>query len=165
VALGEISSDRQMVDESVKFTPISERFNHTEGDIANDLSLDLSLKASAIEFTTSDLDNLVAKETTTLIPAGYQQADGINHSFTLKNIQDKQVELTIQVSSLLLPQLDKTQIVKDISGKFPTAVKDYFTSLPGVSQISFQFSPPLPRQILTLPHVPKNINLVVKPGN
>jgi hypothetical protein len=155
----------QIINESVKFVTVSERYSHTENEEAGDVGLDLTIKASGLEFATSDLESLIKEQTASLIPSGYEQAGETRQSFTINSVKDKQVELTVGVSSLLLPRLDRDEIISDITGKYPAKARDYLTNIPGVSQINFRFSPPLPSQILTLPHVSGNIDLVIEPGN
>jgi hypothetical protein len=160
-----VPSGHQIIPESITTTVISEKFNHALDEAADEINLDLSLKVTAFEFNSSDLDNLINQETATLVPTGYQSADGINHSFSIKGVLDKQIQLAVQITALLIPQLDQDQIIKNISGKYPQAAQSYISGLPGVSRIDFRFLPVLPSQILTLPHYSPNIELIVKPGN
>jgi hypothetical protein len=162
---GSLSAGHQLIAESVKVTSVSEKFDHAVGDVADNLGLDLALRATGLSFNTADLDNLITGQISSLIPPGFQQEDGINHTFTIKSVKDSQAVITVQVTAVLTPQLENTELLKNISGKSVTAAKNYLQNYPGVSQIDFKFIPPLPSGLLTLPHVPKNIGVVLKTAN
>jgi hypothetical protein len=159
------TSGFEIINESIKYTPAAEKFNQAVDEVASEVSLELSMRASAYEFAASDLEKLVTAEIESLIPDGYQLSGKPEYQFTIGSVKDKQTQLTVRVAALLLPRLNQDQIIQNISGKFPAAVKDYLTGLPGVSRVNFQFSLPLPRQILTLPHIASNIKIVIEPGD
>ena len=158
-----VISDYQLLADSVKVTSVSEKFDHSVGDVADNLGLDLSLRATGLSFNSADLNNLITGQISSLIPAGFQlEEGGINHSFTIKSVKDKQAVISVQVTAVLTPQMENTQIINNISGKSVTAAKTYLESFPGISRIDFKFIPNLPQGLLTLPHVSKNIGVVMK---
>jgi len=162
--LGEASSDRNVIQESVQVEVASEEFNHKVGEEAGELTLRLTVKAKALSVAKSDLDQLVDKEIEGRIPQGYSPAGEPNYQFSVKKVDSDNVTLSAQISASLMPQYDTSAITRDITGKKPTAARDYLGSLPGAAYIDFAFTPRLPGPLLTLPHVTKNIYLEVKPA-
>ncbi len=157
-----VSSDRQLVVDSVQTGVITEKFDHAVGDVADSLNLSLTLKASGLSFADVDLNNLISARTQALIPGGYETEGEVSHNFSVKSVKNNQAVITVQISSQLTPILANDQIIKNITGKSVSAAKTYLENISGVSRIDFKFTPPLPSGILTLPHQSKNIGVVIK---
>jgi hypothetical protein len=157
----QVTSGIQLISESLKTVINSEKYDHQVGDVADNVNLDMSVNASALEFNLSDLDAIVSHQISAQIPDGYSLTGQIRHEFTLKTLKDKQAVLRLNISASLIPDLDTDALTKSIMGKSVSAAKATLENIPGVTQINFKFSPHLPIQLLTLPHQLRNIGIVI----
>lgn len=161
--LQKVSPDQTIITESIDLQVISENFDHKMDDPADNLTLKTSVKATAIILSKIDLDSVVDNQIRPQIPAGFTPDSEISRTFTVKKTDKSSVTFTVQVTANLLPTLDRQQIIKDITGKYPLQAKDYLESLPAVAQIDILISPHLPERLTTLPRVSQNITLSVQP--
>src|SRR3989344_2934591 len=158
------SDDENVIPESISLETESEDFSHKLDAEAAELNLKLEVKATGLVISNSELNSLVAEQIQSRIPEGFTQSGDISYTFDVKEAGKQKVALTVNVSAPLLPRLDNSQIIRDLTGKSPGQAKDYLAGLPGVLQVEFTFSPRMPSGLLTLPHVSSKINLVVTPA-
>jgi hypothetical protein len=159
---GQVGESDTIVPESIQLQTVSETFDRKLDEVADQISLQLTVKAKGLSFVKSDLDSLVSQQLRPLIPGGFDQTGEANQSFIVKKADKNTLLLTAQVSASLMPHLDQSQVVHNIVGKNPAQAQSYLSNLPGVAQISFTFVPRLPTQLLTLPHTSNNIKLVIQ---
>jgi hypothetical protein len=156
-----LSQNETLVMESLQVTTLSEDFDYKVNDISDNVSLNLKAKATAVVFSTSDLQNLVDSQVQSQIPEGYSLSSSSNYRFSVQKIEKNSVTLSVDFSAALSPILDLSKLSRDIAGKKPQQAQEYLNSLPGVTSTTFTFSLPLPSTIITLPHLPQNIHISV----
>jgi len=131
-------ADHTLLPETLEYQTVSEKFDHKEGDIADSLSLSLSVKATAIALSQTHLQSLVDEKLTSQIPDGYEFSGSPEYSFTVNKDA-----LSAQANVNLLPKFDSTQIIPAVKGKSAAAAQSYLTTLTGVSGADIVFSLPL----------------------
>lgn len=144
-------SDHTLLPETLEYQTVSEKFDHKEGDIADSLSLSLSLKATALALSQAHLQSLVDEKLTSQIPQGYEFSGSPQYSFTV----DK-ASLSAQATVNLLPKFDPARIVSAVKGKSAAAAQAYLTTLTGVSGADIVFFLPL----RFLPFNPSRITVI-----
>ncbi len=154
-----IDDDNKIILETIVLTTTSEKFNHKEGDIADNVTLELSVKASAVSIAKADLDAVVEEQLGPKIPEGFTPTDSVTPHFVFKSTKDGLTSLTTTVEAELIPVYDQVQIAKNIVGKRPATAQEYLLSLPQVRDVQMSYFPPAPGFLVTLPHVAKNIKL------
>lgn len=133
-----IPSAHTLLPETLQYQTVSEKFDHKEGDIADSLSLSLSIKATALALSQSHLQSLVDEKLQKQIPDGYAFSGSPQYSFTVnKN------SLSAQATVNLLPKYDSAQIIAAVKGKSSAAALAYLATLTGVSGADITFSLPL----------------------
>lgn len=157
----QIAATDTLAPQTIQVATINEEFNHKVDDIADNLSLKLSVKAKGLVFAKSDLNSLVDNQLRPLIPADYSITGVAQTSFAVKNTTAKQVQLTVDTTASLMPEYNQSRIVSALVGKTPQKAREYLTSLPGVAYVEIAIRPQLPTSLLNLPHSAKNINFTV----
>lgn len=157
-----VSSDQQLIAESISLQSASEDFNHKVDEETDNLSLKLSATAHGLAVSKSDLQSIVDAQVNPQIPSGYVFDTDVTQSMTVKKADKTTATFQVRVSARLLPQIDAAQIAKDITGKYPDRVKEYLQSLPAVGQIDILISPRLPVFLATLPRIPSHITVSVR---
>lgn len=157
--LTKVNSEHLIIPESIQIKTQSEDVDHKVDEVADKISLKLTVKATCIEISQSDIKELSKLKISDQIPPDFNLADGISYSFTLKSIDKNLAKINLQVKASVLPKIQETTTIQSITGKKPEAAKNYIQSLPGVTQVEFSFFPNLPLPLLTLPHISKNIHL------
>lgn len=159
---GQIDSDKTIITESITTDTVSEEFSNKADEVADNLSLKLTVKASGLVIAKSDLTQVVDAQLKPSIPDNFTQVGEPKQSFSVKKADKDTVQLQAQVSTNLLPHVDTNQIAFTITGKGQAQVRDYLQSLPSMSHFDLSITPNLPIIINTLPHVTKNISVSVK---
>lgn len=154
-----LEDGQQIILETITLTTTSEKFNHKEGDVADTVSLDLSVKASAVSISSDDLDSVVREQLNPKIPEGFTATDSISPHFVFKSVKDGVTNLTTTVEAGLIPVYETENIIKNLVGKSSPTAQAYLTSLPQVKDVQMTFTPPAPGFLITMPHVAKNIKL------
>ena len=157
-----LADDENLVDSSISFQTQSEQFDHQEGDVADQVKLDLTVTARSLAYPRSQLDQLVTSQISSLVPQGFEISGQPRSQLTVGAGEDNQVAISVDVSASLVPKIDLAQIAASIAGKSPLQAKNIISSLPDISEINLSFSPQLPGFLLTLPHQAKNILIEVE---
>jgi len=156
----QLSGDQTIIAESITLQVTSEDFNHKEGDEADSLNLKLSIKAQGLAVSKSELDKIVADQIGPEIPSGFSlDKSEISQNFSVKKTDKTTVTFQAKVTAILLPDINTTEVAKNISGKYPDQARDYLATLPSVGQIDILITPKLPSFLATLPRVAKNITI------
>ncbi|MEK7154913.1 MAG: hypothetical protein AAB697_02195, partial [Patescibacteria group bacterium] len=160
----QLSGDQTIITESITLQVTAEEFNHKEGDEADSLTLKLSIKAQGLAVSKSDLDKIVADQIGPEIPSGFSlNASELSQNFSVKKTDKTTVTFQAKVTAILLPDINTTEVAKNISGKYPEKARDYLASLSSVGQIDILITPKLPAFLATLPRLAKNITISVQP--
>jgi len=157
-----VSSDMQLIAESISLQSVSENFNYKIDEEADNVSLKLSATARGLVVSKSDLQSIIDAQVNPQIPAGYVFDTDVTQSMTVKKADKNTATFQVRVAALLLPQMDTAKIAKDIAGKYPGWAKEYLQSLPAIGQIDILISPRLPAFLATLPRVSKHITVSVR---
>jgi len=161
--MDQVSGGQTVISPSISLQTVSEDFNHKLGDEASEVTLNLTVKATGMVVDKANLQTVVDAQIKPQVPAGYTTVAEQNQTFTVKQADADKATFTVAVSALLLPQIDEETVVKNIRGKSLAAAKQYLEGLPAVAQVDMVVAPPLPRMLITLPHLTKNISLSIKP--
>lgn len=154
-----INEDQLLVDASVKEEIIEEDFSNKVGDEATNLKLNLSLKITSIVVSKSELSSISRRSLEDKIPSGFVlRDDQIKYSF---NTSDNEKEFDAKISANLLPSIDTIEVAKRIAGRYPNIAEEYLGSIAGFVRAEIKMAPVLNGKFGTLPHVSKNINVII----
>lgn len=160
--LGEdTTGDRQIINESVSTSTVSEDLSHKLDEEADDLTLKLTLKAQGLSISRSDLDQIIGSRLQPQIPAGFATMGGSSPRFTVSTTSDGQSRLVVSASVDLQPEFDQLSIISHIAGKSLSVAQEYLQGLPSVNRVDLSVYPPLPGPLLTLPRVNSRITIKI----
>jgi hypothetical protein len=158
----QLTEGASLIAGSIQYQTLSEKFDHAEGDMTDQVKLDLSFKGTALAYNNSQLDQLVLSGISSQVPAGYELDGQPQTQLSLGAAKDKLTAISVGVSAALLPQVDTQQVAKSITGKSPLQAKNQLAALPNITEVNISFSPKLPGFLLSLPHLTQNIRVLVQ---
>lgn len=152
-----VDSSMYLIEASINTDVDDETFSNKVGDEATSLKLSLTLNVTANSVSKSELTNKAREILNDKVPSGFVLRDD-QLSYDFSSDDDG---FTVKVTANLLPNIDTTEIAKKIAGKYPNMAEDYLGSVPGFLRAEFKFRTLLPGKLGTLPHLPKNISVMV----
>lgn len=155
-----LGAGEQLITNSIATAVSSETYDHKAEEVADKVKVTLSLKASALVYTDSDLKNQIQAHISPEIPNGFTVKADPATTLAIKSTADDAANISVKATAVLLPQVDTAEIIRSLVGKTPQAARDYFQSQVNIKQASFAFKPKLPAFLLTLPRQAKNISVV-----
>jgi len=155
-----ITEDMLIVDASFKEEIEEEDYSNKVGDEATNLKLSLTLKITSTVVSKKDLSDISKRSLDGKIPTGFVlRDDQITYGF---GTSDEKNKFDVRISANLLPQIDPIVVAKQISGKYPRLAEDFLSSsVPGFINAELRFKPPLSGKLGTLPHISKNITVLI----
>lgn len=160
--LKKVDTDHSIIDQSLTIDTQSETFDHKQDDQADNLKLNLSVKARGLEISKADMAQVIATQIQPLTPPGFELAKNPTQTFTVKKADKNSATFQVSLSGNLLPKIDETTVTSTIAGKSFETARDYIAKIQGVSQVEFFLSPVLPKFLASLPHISKNIKLEIQ---
>lgn len=159
-----ISSDQELFEEGIAIEIVSQKFDKETGDEAENLKLDLEVKAETLTFSHQDLKDLLLKQIEDAIPEGYQlQESETKVGIKGSEFKDGQTRFKGTVDAKLTTHFDLGKIKEEIKGKYPQVTQEYFEKLPGYKKVEIEISPAfLPVKLKTFPKKAEKINIEVK---
>jgi hypothetical protein len=161
--LNKKSDDQQtLIQESVTVETISENFNHKLDEVADDLTLELKVRAKGLSVDKEELDRLIGEQIKPQIPAGYTSIASQEQTMAVKKADKNSVLFDVSITARVLPEYNIGEIVDYIKGKYPVKAQDYLKGLPAVSEIEVAIRPKLPEFIATFPRIDNHIEVSVQ---
>jgi hypothetical protein len=134
------------------------------GDEASRLSLTGIVRYQAISYDKNDLVTF-SKSILSKDVAPNQEIDYNNIKATvldMKNKNDDEIQANLNIKALLLPKIDKNNLIQNLKGKSFKTVEDAVNKLPQFSGVEVKLSPNLPFLPKNLPAREKNIIILIK---
>ncbi len=159
-----ISSDQEFFEEGIAIEIISQKFNQKVDEEAENLKLDLEVKAETLTFSRQDLKKLLLKQIKDSLPEGYQfQESETKVGIKESEFKDGQTKFKGTVDAKLITQFDLEKIKEEIKGKYPQVTQEYFKNLSGFKKVEIEISPAfLPARLKTFPRKAEKINIEIK---
>jgi hypothetical protein len=158
----DLPTDKRLVDSSITTTGVSEKFSHAVDSETDEVVLESIIKASALSFATQDVDQLVTANLATKIPTGFHFDRELSRSFQVLSQKGTKAQITLQVASRLVPDLNLTQVATDIQGKTLTVAESYLKQLPQVSDAKISLRSLFPAAWVGIPRLLNHISLTTK---
>lgn len=154
-----ILEDMLIVEASFKEETEVEDYSNKVGDEATNLKLSLTLKITSTVVSKKDLSDISKRSLDGKIPTGFVlRDDQITYGFVTSDEKDK---FDVRISANLLPQVDPIMVAKQISGKYPHFAETFLGSIPGFVNAEIRLKPNLTGKLGTLPHISKNITVLI----
>ncbi len=161
--LDNLSDNRIFIDESVVATASSTTFSSKVGDEASTLKLTMDMDIQALAVDKDKLVSLAQDILKDKVPSGFLlRGEQITPNFQFEKQEKGIYKMTTTFDANLLPQVDPLEIAKKIAGKYPTLAEDYLVKeISGFSRAEIKIKPNFPGRLGTLPHLSKNIDVII----
>lgn len=157
---GEISAEEKFVESATVATPSVKEFSHKVGDEAVNLKLSLTISATGLAVNNKQLFEYAKSILGGKTPQGYVLTEGeMDIDFEVTGEEEGVYETKTRISAGLLPEIDKGDIARKISGKYPRLVEAFLNSIPGFTRADMKINPRMPAVLRTMPHVAKRITV------
>ncbi len=166
--LSKLSADnpeqQSLIDKTAKVSVSKEVFSARVDEETTELSLDMTVSATATGISRSDLNTLVTEVIEGQIPASFRRYDIPQYQLGDVLVSGSQpVQVKVNVHTTILPEVDNQKIIKDISGKNFTQSRDVLKQLPQVESVKINLVPAFINFLQFLPRDPANVSLTVLP--
>lgn len=157
------NSDDQVIDKAVKSVATSKTYDKKVGDEAGEVSLNLTLAITATVYNAQHLKEILSKTLEQAAPTGYEVSkEGIETSAELSAVEANGDLIFIgRIRANLIPQFDKDELARNLSGKKPNAAETYLKAIPSVLSYQVNIWPNLPDLLQTFPRDTKRIKIQV----
>ncbi|KKS96144.1 MAG: hypothetical protein UV71_C0001G0018 [Microgenomates group bacterium GW2011_GWC1_43_13] len=157
-----VTSDQVFVNDLAGLDTVSKDFDHKIGDQADSIKLSLNLNATGIAADKVKLIEYAKGVLKDKVPSGYVlDSDQIDFKFKFSAASGGNYLYDVTIGANFLPEMDKTKIITQISGKTIARTQNYLNSIPGFGHAEITLKPKLPGPLGTLPRISKNITLTV----
>lgn len=156
-------SEAQVNDQAIKVTVASKSYDHKVGEEAGDVTLTLSISATATVYNGQNLKELLIKTLEAAAPDGYEvSSDGIETSADLSNVEaNGDLTFVGHIRANLIPKFDHDALVNNLAGKRPQAAEVYLKEIPSVVSYEVNIWPNLPDFFRSFPRDTKRIHIQV----
>ena len=158
-----VTSGQNLLPNAMTQVVSKKKFSRDIDSEADTISLDLTIDYRGIVFAKEDLVSIFVQKFASDIPSGFVLSDSSVKVAVkgAKNDKAGNSVLQIQLSGLLVPAIDKADLVGKISGKSLMSATQIINKLPSVSQITISTKPRLfePITKMFLPWKKENIKV------
>lgn len=147
-----LSSGQSLLPNAITFQVVKKKFSKDVDQEADMVSLDLTLDFKGVVISKDEAVDKFKEKFNGEIPAGYELlSDQANLEIkTTKQDKTGNLFLTSRLTAKLLPQMNKEQIIKNISGKSIKEATKIIMAVTGVNAVDFEVSPKFFRPVINL---------------
>jgi len=131
---------RVILDDTIKYEILNEDATPDLDQEADQVTLSISMKATALSFKNEDIDSiaqiLVNKE-----QGDDFEIDKFEYSSEIKKIEGEQIFINLSVTGIVTPNIDEEKIRTDLSGKSKGAGEEYLSNIENIKEYSLEISP------------------------
>lgn len=158
----QVDAGRYFVGDGLISTETSKDFSNKVGDEASTLKLSLTLSVQGLEVDKKAFLDLAKAVLGPKLPSGYVLTeDQVKANFDFKKKTGNTYSFDIAFTANLLPQINASDIAKNIVGKLPSVAESYLTSTPGYSRVDISLKPHFPGRLGSLPRIVNHIHISV----
>lgn len=159
---GSLSPQNHLLESSVQIKSKTLHFDHEINDEVPSLSLEIKAVVSYLYFSKSDLDGLIEKNISSLLP-GDLQKDPVENSQNI-TVKDKNKNLySVLTKRTYYPVINSEEISQNLKAKSYMQAKDYLRTVSSVSGYEVKISPQIFTKFQYFPLRKENINIVIEP--
>lgn len=159
-----LAEGRKIINESLAFEIMEKKYSKAPGEEANDLSLNLKLKFSALSYSETEFRELVSDQIQASIPEGFEYRPGAEDiAFKFDKVTKEGVALfSAHFKAKLVAKINVEEIRKNLVGKKPLIGQAYLGGLPQIDSFEIVINPKSPEKLITFPRRLNNINIQVR---
>jgi hypothetical protein len=160
----QLNENKVLLPSLISETISKKSLNVKIGEEASQITLTGTVSYEGLSCNKSDLmtisKNLLSKNIPSNQSIDYNNIKTSVLKITNKN--DEEIQVDLNLKSLLLPKIDDTQLIKDLKGKSFTFTEDLLLKLPQAANVEIKLSPNIPFLPKNLPTREKNIKILIK---
>lgn len=159
-----VVTGQTLPESSIEFTTVSGTFDKKLAEEGDELTLEMTTKGVGIVYDQKSLDEIVSELVKTVVPSEYS-LDGGKPEYEVAATKAKAgsgiVDLQIKLRSYITPNLDEKKIITDMTGMKLDQAQSYLNSISSIKGFEITLSPKMPAIIQTMPHLSRNIEIVI----
>jgi hypothetical protein len=156
-------TEEKVLEKNLKMEVLEENFSHKVEEETDNLTLNLKTKFLFLTYKNTDLNQLILTKIKDDVPEKFNfDNDSTEIQISKADISDEKAELEAVIKAGFIPQVNEEEIKKNIKGRYPDVIQDYFKTLPNFSRADIVIKPKFPSKLNTLPRKTGNINLNIK---
>lgn len=158
-----LTSPNKLIPGAHTISVTKESFSHKVGDEAEKITLEQVVTISGLSYSDTDLNTLINKVIDKMAPEGYSlskkdwsvKVEPLGNS-TSSVLSSTEADMQITIKTSVIPNVDKEEIRKSISGKSLKEAEKILGSIKNVREYSLKVSPAIP----LFKKVPKDLNRI-----
>jgi hypothetical protein len=160
--------DQKLSEEAISFEILGQTFDKEVGEESEEFKLTLRLKGSAVVYSKSQLDNLVAELLKDSVPKdfGLSDKDLVTEAGAAKMVESeegkKMLQIIAKVKAFVVSKVDEERMKEELTGRSLDSAQKYLESVPGVSEVGITIFPPLPGPLRRMPRLASRIEIILK---
>lgn len=157
----DLSQEEVLLEGSESLEVTNRDFSHAKGDEAATLKLAMQARVDSLiaprDALTSYLQTALGRD----VPEGFSmRPEQIKTEFS--KLDDEEGKFNLKVIANLLPQVNPSEVAKNIAGKYPTTARESLSIIPGFTRAEIAISIKFPGRLGTLPRLARNIVIKVE---
>ena len=159
-----VVAGQTLPESSVEFVTVSGVYDKKLNEEADDLTLTMTTKGVGIVYDQKNLDDIISELVKTVVPSEYS-LDGGKPEYEVAATKAKAgtgiVDLQVKLRSYITPNLDEKKIINDMTGMKLDQAQSYLSSISNIKGYEISISPQMPSILQAMPHVSKNIEIII----
>jgi len=156
--------DQKLHRGTIKYDVLSEKYSREVDDEAEEFSVTLEIKASALVYSEAELNDLLGGLLADFVPEGFEISDRDKEVKVdvLKALDESGTsEIQIKVRSYVLPEIDPDFVKRGLTGLKVSSAQSFLASVPNLESYQINLWPPLPSFLQTMPRSTSRIEIEV----
>jgi len=154
-----LTATEVLLPDSISLQTVSESTNHKIGEAADQLTLTRKIKASAVSYSQSDLDQLVDAKLSPQYSQNTKPLSSPKIEISFKSAGSGTYLANINATVDLAPDINTEEIVSQLLGKPTSVSQEYFSHISGMSNLEMVFKPKFTDSFKRFPFRRENISV------
>ena len=158
--------DQKLNEEAVTYEILGQTFDKEVEEEAEEFTLNLRLKGSALVYSQTQLDELVSELLAENVPDDFNLSDKeLVTEVSAAKIEEgedggKMLQIIAKTKAAVISKVDENRIKEDLVGRSLESAQKYLESVPGVSAVQITVFPPLPGALTRMPRLTSRIEIL-----
>ncbi len=158
--------DQKLHEESIAHEILSQNFDKDIDEEAEEFTLNLKLKGSALVYSQTQLDDLVSELLAENIPGDFDLSNKeLVTEVSAAKIEEgedggKMLKIIAKTKASVISKVDEDRIKENLVGRGLESAQKYLESIPGVSTVQITIFPPLPGALTRMPRITSRIEIL-----
>lgn len=160
--------DQKLSADAISFEILGQTFDKEVDEETEEFNLNLRLKGSALIYSQTQLEELVAALLTENVPEDFDLSDkDLVTEVSAAKVEEgkdgkKMLKILTKTKASVISKVDEERIRGDLVGRSLESAEKYLKSIPGVSAVEITVFPPLPGPLTRMPRLTSRIDILLK---